>query len=539
MKREVKFSALLVICSLMISLLGCGSPVKNERKYDPANDIRLVVFGSFGDQTLGEAVDSVMTGVKQSFHLNPEGDGIREYLVKMTGTALEYGSEIELNFGIDYMGDDSSGFQARLDSVSVNGKEYSDSESLGIILAWLYGQDTYEDLGNTPSQPDEPADSGIEDNPPQASIDTEKLANWLNEKLQAKTVEISEDEKAECKSIGEDQFYSVWQNVVLEQFCAYDNNEMDSASQYMNRAKVLYEEIFGTQGNVASLGDKIDSFGRHVETLSELGDKYDFDLNKASSNYTQGSFYVYQRMKYTNSDGLLGELINSLGAIGAEEWIAYNVEYSYGDSYPGDRCYVLRSESDNTFSEMGVYEISYFNTGETTELTDGQGFTKTVPVYQIVEDPYTFENDIRKYNESYNQMMNRYDKIIDELAVCIYGYKGAAFLGHWLDINSGMCYARISPSSGKTFKVTIQMDSFVEPFTWTMSAKFDTQSNKLTYSDCVKTRAYTTDNYGNITDESETVLYRNGSGELYIDKSGYLNWVDNEENEGSYYLFQK
>jgi len=175
MRKKIKYCALIASSLLLLLQLGCTlseseydritgntddtSDTEDSRdtggagkEFDPENDIQDVVFEDYGSQTLGEAAEDMMTNIQWSAQLDPEGDGLMDYLAKLTGTDPVDNVPVEMNFKLTYLyrqtRDDPLEYEAELISVTVDGESYDNIEDLDLMLSWIYGHDLEEEYGD-------------------------------------------------------------------------------------------------------------------------------------------------------------------------------------------------------------------------------------------------------------------------------------------------------------------------------------------------------------------------------------------------------
>ncbi len=140
MKRYFAFFLAVI---LAFSLAGCGDPGSTASKgadHDVIRDLKEVVFDSYGDKTLEEALDHTLSDVKWDFDDTPENGGGTLYHASVTGTLPDGSSKVCLSFAVLYkykqMSDDPQEIEVSVDSVTVDDAPYSDADA---VMRYLYG----------------------------------------------------------------------------------------------------------------------------------------------------------------------------------------------------------------------------------------------------------------------------------------------------------------------------------------------------------------------------------------------------------------
>ena len=135
--------------------------------------------------------------------------------------------------------------------------------------------------------------------------------------------------------------------------------------------------------------------------------KYGFDIEGGTLD--SGDFFVSQRLSDNSILGKLEKSLEDANSGPSSNWVAYNV---VDGDMQGDDKYVIHCNEENPFPKAGVYMISYVDVGDTTEVTDGRGFTSTPPLYYMVTDTSTFEEDEEKMTEIEEKETSARDAIV-------------------------------------------------------------------------------------------------------------------------------
>ena len=154
----------------------------------------------------------------------------------------------------------------------------------------------------------------------------------------------------------------------------------------------LYQELYLVE-EIQSIVESL----KKLETLEKRKDQVDhltigeerFDVGEVIRNLQWGEWYVTQRLETHYEDSLTGSIkkgLDSMNRSSGSSWVAYDVEYRYGEAYPGDMEIVLFSEEDSPFPQRGAYSVNYLVSSKQKSLIDGKGFTRKVPVYYLIGD---------------------------------------------------------------------------------------------------------------------------------------------------------
>lgn len=270
-------------------------------------------------------------------------------------------------------------------------------------------------IQNTPNTP--PEDTSSQDVSPQdtstpepanTEADTldaktvEEIKKWINNSVSVNTgnVSASKSDIKKWSKISEQNFLPVWKNSVLVHLQSL--KQYSSMASYLKGATSLYESLYGDSTETAAIKQLADNLSESDTANKELLKKYPFDL--LSEYPSHGTFYITQRLETSYSDNILGALqkeFDSYQAKSTSDWVAYDVEYSFGTALRGDTYRIIHADSLNPFTQSGAYEVYYVDTGATTETVDMQGFRNTVPVYQLIENPDELNVDLEEYQRNW------------------------------------------------------------------------------------------------------------------------------------------
>lgn len=238
---------------------------------------------------------------------------------------------------------------------------------------------------------------------PVPSIDAATLSTRMQEALSNR--ETTPDSVKEWRaSVPEDEFFTAWKKGVAEGLSEQDLSQLSDVASYLDHAKDVYgyayQEI--TSSQMKDIVGLMDELCGDVEEMEILQSQTSADLQKAAVSYGVQEMYIVQRLNSTTSSEVLDALKDIWDAVATEEedsseWVAYNVEYFYGNALPGDQVKIVHANSLNPFSQQRAWTISCYDTGETREIQNANGFTQTVPVYQMIENAAEFEEILYAY----------------------------------------------------------------------------------------------------------------------------------------------
>ena len=267
------------------------------------------------------------------------------------------------------------------------------------------GQQNISDTPSTPSPVTTESDS----------LDTEtagELRQWINNSISTVNGHISASNSAIKKwsKIPEQDFLPIWESVVLDHLRSTE--QFSSMVTYLKSAASLYTSLYNDNAKIAWIKQLTNDLSESDTANKELLKKYPFDLLTESP--VHGTFYITQRLETSYSDNILGALqkeFDSYQAKSTSDWVAYDVEYSFGTASRGDTFRIIHADSLNPFTQSGAYEVYYVDTGTTTETVDMQGFRNTVPVYQLIENLDEAHYDLEEYQKNRNQCLTYLEEL--------------------------------------------------------------------------------------------------------------------------------
>jgi hypothetical protein len=262
-------------------------------------------------------------------------------------------------------------------------------------------------------------ENAVNSNPTTDAETAEELRAWIESSISGTgTVTASDKEIKKWGKLSEESFLTVWQDVVLEQVRqkeqSIDQNDITSGTEqfkdvtnYIKGAVTLYKNAYGDSGAVDEISQLRSDISECMNANKNLKGQYPFNLMTAYISYE--TFYIAQRLETSYSDNILGVLqkeYDSYQPQSTSDWVAYDVEYSYGVALPGDTYQVIHADSLNPFTQSGVYNIYCVDTGTTKELVDTKGFRNTVTVYQLVENMDDVSSAQQMYWENWYSCMD-------------------------------------------------------------------------------------------------------------------------------------
>lgn len=379
------------------------------------------------------------------------------------------------------------------------------------------------------------------------TVDREELAEWLEEKL-SQSESVTDKERKKWKKVKEEEFLTVWKEVVLQEVNSYEDDYAGVVS-CVEQAEMIYGEFYSSDGK------QISDIKQDVADLSEILDenkkikiKYGSDIEKISLNYKIENFYISQRLEQSYSDNILGKLQKEYDSYQPEDssdWVAYDVEYDvWNTPTAGDTFRILHADSVNPFTQKGVYEVAYYDTGNTTQISSSGGFVQEVPICQLIENMDEFENDINQYYENFNLCVDRYNiliqalggeaSVLEEPIVPQYMPEeswgnGDFFIGEWVDANSESLYMEITCDDGVHYIINISDRlSSSEFINWSFVGVYDASIDGLVYSNGERWDIYQLE---------KTLVYDDGSGALLRGEDNLFSWRDDKENYGEISCF--
>lgn len=377
-------------------------------------------------------------------------------------------------------------------------------------------------------------------------FDKKALKEWLEEKL-SQNESVTDKERKKWKKVKEEAFLPIWKEIVLEDVESL-GNDYDRIVYHMEQAQDIYGALYGFEGNqISGIRQIVDDLSALLDENKQLRSKYSADLEKINANYQVASFYITQRLEQSYSDNILGRLqkeVDSYQPQNASDWVAYDVEYIWEDTpTAGDTFRIIHVDSLNPFPQQGAYEVAYYDTGSTTQISNSRGFVQEVPVYQMIENTTEFENDVSECLYINGLCMDNYHllrqilsgEVLSEQDVSqlptaeIDADGGKFFVGKWADANSEWLYMEITCKDGEHYQIEISDRlSSSEFVTWSFTGVYDARIDGLVYSGGKRCDLYQLE---------ETVSYTDGKGTFLHGEGQSILWNDNKEGYGEYASF--
>lgn len=217
------------------------------------------------------------------------------------------------------------------------------------------------------------------------------------------------------KLVTEKQFYTIWKNRINE--FLKDAIRPDYIADDICRYCDFYKAVWPDSKKIKTLQEYAIKLEECLDKSDTLARKIGFDSDKKQVYF--GEFYITQKLEKDTVSSILEKLQPTETR---DQWVAYDVEYSYFGSTPGDTVYVLSTPTNMTFPERGVYDLSYITTGDYTTLVDSSGFSKEASVIFVFSDieniegyineKATVDSDIVFYFEAIKSIVN--GKKVDE-----------------------------------------------------------------------------------------------------------------------------
>lgn len=331
-------------------------------------------------------------------------------------------------------------------------------------------------------------------------FDKKELKEWLEEKL-VQNESVTDKERKKWKKVKEEEFLPIWKEIVLEDIESL-GNDYDRIVYHMSQAQEVYGALYGLEGNqISSIKQIVDDLSALLDENKRLRSKYSADLEKMNANYQVASFYITQRLEQSYSDNILGRLqkeVDSYQPQNASDWVAYDVEYIWEDTpTAGDTFRIIHADSLNPFPQQGAYEIAYYDTGSTTQISNSRGFVQEVPVYQMIENTTEFENDVSECLYMNGLCMDNYHLLKQILSGEVLSEQdvtqlpaaetdadgGRFFVGKWADANSEWLYMEITCKDGEHYQIEISdRMSSSEFVTWSFTGVYDARIDGLVYN---------------------------------------------------------
>lgn len=191
------------------------------------------------------------------------------------------------------------------------------------------------------------------------------------------------------KFVTEKQFYTIWEKL-LSDFLE-EKIQPDYIADDICRYCDFYKAVWPDSKEIKTLQEYAENLEEGLKESDSLARKIGFDSDK--KQVYSGEFYITQKLEKDTVSSILEKLQPTETR---DQWVAYDVEYSYFGSTPGDTVYVLSTPTNMTFPERGVYNLSYITTGDYTTLVDSSGFSKEANVIFVFSDAENIEGYINE-----------------------------------------------------------------------------------------------------------------------------------------------
>lgn len=229
--------------------------------------------------------------------------------------------------------------------------------------------------------------------------DKVKFEKWMASCITEDGIVVNESDCKDWSEYPEDKIFIIWRDIVLNKVS--NITDVKEAADYISSAEMIYSDIYENSTTMSEIKDALIDVTSCYGDNNRIANEYkNIDFESARKYNTTNDFYITQRLESEYSSSILGDLQKAYDDYTAEGslWIGYNVEYSFGTAIPGENCYVLRSTELNPFAKSDVYSIMYYDTGTTTQIKNNKGFVYDAPVYQIINNPDKFTEDMWEYD---------------------------------------------------------------------------------------------------------------------------------------------
>ncbi|MCM1237216.1 MAG: hypothetical protein NC489_44680, partial [Ruminococcus flavefaciens] len=372
----------------------------------------------------------------------------------------------------------------------------------------------------------------------QAFRDTDQgneLLAWLEEKMSQRE-SVTDKERKKWGKVKEEDFFPVWQEIVLQEVNAR-TDDYDSIVICMEWAETLYGEIYGfDQTRISEIKSLVGNMSDALKENKTLRSKYGGDLEELCLTYQIEDFYITQRLEQGYSDNVLGKLqkeYDSYQSQDSSDWVAYDVEYVGDTPTAGDTFRIIHADSLNPFTQRGVYEVAYYDTGKMRTISSSGGFKQDVPEYQMIGNLAAFWDDVNLYDANLSDCIDQYNVLRQALGgeeLAVEGQaEGDYYLGSWVDVNNEWLYMEISSIDGIHYQIDISDRLGSAEFaTWSFEGVYDASLLGLVYSDGER---------WDIDQMEETLVYSDGSGALIRGEGRSFYWQDDKDNYGEFCCF--
>ncbi len=243
-----------------------------------------------------------------------------------------------------------------------------------------------------------------------------ELIKWMDDYLKSDKVVYKASKCKKWKKYKESDFLPVWKAAVAEK--VNNISGVKAAAEYVYHAERIYKCIYEDSTKIKSISNarsKVLSTLKNAESIKKQYRNLDFEKAFAEARYE--SFYITQRLEKEYSDSILGDIDKAIRQYTEDGsmWVAYNVEYFYGNATPGDTRYIISSDELNPFSQTGEYEIYCYNTGAYQQVRDAKGFVSEAPILHMINNPDDFQNKCVEYNNLISSVDTEFQKLINSL----------------------------------------------------------------------------------------------------------------------------
>lgn len=177
----------------------------------------------------------------------------------------------------------------------------------------------------------------------------------------------------------------------------------------------IYSTVFsGSNGELEQIIDYVQRINTLDDKINKIEKKYSFDIRNKAESIETYQWYVGYRLETHYDDTITDTIrkeIDSYKEKDGSDWVAYNVEYFFGQTYPGDNMVILHSQERNPFSETGEYWMDCILLSSTRNVVDSNGFEKELPVYEIIANREFVMADKRSIVDAEQQINQLWEKI--------------------------------------------------------------------------------------------------------------------------------
>lgn len=204
------------------------------------------------------------------------------------------------------------------------------------------------------------------------------------------------------KKYDKDTIWNCMQKVILQNTKNISEPE-DYSANTIEVIQQLYTKSFSESRDEL---EKSIAYSQQIQEMQQrikdFSSRYPYNMEKAFENCSSMDVYISSRLEQGYEDNLLGNVqkeIDSYKTPRYSKWVAHNIEYDvFLGEYPGDEIYILYSSDVDHFSATGIYNIVYFDNGDTNMTKDDRGFRKELPLFYLIDYPQ-LEEDYQKLQE--------------------------------------------------------------------------------------------------------------------------------------------